>query len=59
MRGHKIWSLVDDFEWEYGFSKRFGLTHTDYVTQKCVAKNSGELYADVTRKKGGLNEPSE
>ncbi|MBE7433159.1 MAG: family 1 glycosylhydrolase [Anaerolineales bacterium] len=29
VRGHKIWSLVDDFEWGYGFSKRFGLTRTD------------------------------
>ncbi|MFM8875103.1 MAG: glycoside hydrolase family 1 protein, partial [Anaerolineae bacterium] len=50
VRGYMVWSLMDNFEWGHGFSKRFGLTYTDYTTQKRVVKDSGEWYADVIRK---------
>jgi beta-glucosidase len=50
VRGYMVWSLMDNFEWGYGFSKRFGLTYTDYATQKRIVKDSGEWYANVIRK---------
>jgi len=50
VRGYMVWSLVDNFEWGHGFSKRFGLIYTDYATQRRVIKDSGEWYAEVIRK---------
>lgn len=50
VRGYMVWALMDNFEWGHGFSKRFGLTYTDYTTQKRIVKDSGEWYADVIRK---------
>jgi beta-glucosidase len=55
VRGYMVWSLMDNFEWGHGFSKRFGLTYTDYVTQQRIVKDSGEWYANVIR----TNEVSE
>lgn len=49
VRGYFVWSLMDNFEWAHGFSKRFGLIHVDYETQKRVVKDSGEWYAEVIR----------
>ena len=34
LRGYFVWSLMDNFEWSFGFSKRFGLVYTDYATQQ-------------------------
>jgi beta-glucosidase len=50
VRGYMVWSLMDNFEWGYGFSKRFGLIHVDYPTQKRIIKDSGRWYADVIRR---------
>jgi beta-glucosidase len=50
IRGYMVWSLMDNFEWAHGFSKPFGLVHTDFETQKRTIKDSGEWYADVIRK---------
>ncbi len=50
VRGYMVWSLMDNFEWGHGFSKRFGLTYIDYVTQKRIIKDSGAWYAEVIRK---------
>jgi beta-glucosidase len=47
LRGYFIWSLIDNFEWSYGFSKRFGLVYVDYPTQRRIVKESGEWYAGV------------
>jgi beta-glucosidase len=41
LRGYLVWSLLDNFEWGYGFSKRFGIVHVDYDTQERVIKDSG------------------
>jgi beta-glucosidase len=49
VRGYMVWSLLDNFEWGHGFSKRFGLTRVDYETQKRTIKDSGEWYAEVIR----------
>ena len=47
VRGYFLWSLLDNFEWSYGFSKRFGIVHVDFKTQKRIVKDSGEWYARV------------
>jgi beta-glucosidase len=44
VRGYFAWSLLDNFEWGYGYSKRFGLIHVDYQTQQRVIKDSGLWY---------------
>ncbi len=40
MRGYIAWSLLDNYEWSHGYSKRFGLVHVDYETQKRTPKAS-------------------
>ena len=52
VRGYYLWSLLDNFEWSYGFSKRFGLVHVDYATQARTVKDSGRWYAEVVRRNG-------
>ena len=50
VRGYYLWSLLDNFEWAYGYSKRFGIVHVDYATQIRTIKDSGRWYAGVTRR---------
>lgn len=45
MRGYFAWSLLDNFEWERGYSERFGLVYTDFVSQKRYPKASARWYA--------------
>ncbi|HEX8498589.1 MAG TPA: GH1 family beta-glucosidase [Actinomycetales bacterium] len=45
--GYYLWSLIDNFEWSYGYSKRFGMVHVDYDTQVRTPKDSAHWYADV------------
>jgi beta-glucosidase len=49
LAGFFVWSLLDNFEWAEGFSKRFGLVHVDYATQARTPKASARWYADVGR----------
>lgn len=49
LRGYFVWSLLDNFEWAHGFSKRFGLIRVDYPTQKRTIKESGWWYAGLIR----------
>jgi beta-glucosidase len=50
VKGYFAWSLMDNFEWAYGFSKRFGIVYIDYPTQKRIPKDSYHFYQDVIRK---------
>jgi beta-glucosidase len=49
LAGYFAWSLLDNFEWAYGYAKRFGLVHVDYPTQRRTIKASGYRYADIIR----------
>ena len=49
MRGYFLWSMLDNFEWAYGYSKRFGIVYVDFDTQKRTLKDSARFYADVVR----------
>ncbi|HEY9025211.1 MAG TPA: family 1 glycosylhydrolase, partial [Burkholderiaceae bacterium] len=40
VRGYFAWSLLDNFEWSYGYEKRFGIVHVDYATQERTPKDS-------------------
>jgi beta-glucosidase len=45
VRGYFVWSLLDNFEWAWGYEKRFGIVHVDYETQVRTIKDSGHEYA--------------
>jgi beta-glucosidase len=47
LRGYLAWSLLDNYEWAHGYSKRFGLVHVDYATQRRTPKRSALFYRDV------------
>jgi len=47
--GYFVWSLLDNFEWAYGYSKRFGITYVDYWTQQRIPKDSSRWYAQLIR----------
>jgi beta-glucosidase len=47
VRGYFVWSLLDNFEWAYGYSKRFGVVHVDYATQQRTWKDSAHWYRDA------------
>ncbi len=49
VRGYFVWSLLDNFEWGLGFSKRFGLVHVDYATLERRPKDSFEFYGELAR----------
>jgi beta-glucosidase len=52
LRGYFAWSLLDNFEWAAGFSKRFGLIHVDLETQRRTPKRSARVYAEIIRSNG-------
>jgi beta-glucosidase len=47
LQGYFIWSLLDNFEWAYGYCMRFGLVYVDFETQKRTIKESGRWFAQV------------
>jgi beta-glucosidase len=47
IEGYFVWSLMDNFEWAEGYSKRFGIVHVDFATQERTVKESGRWYARV------------
>jgi beta-glucosidase len=48
--GYFAWSLLDNFEWAYGYEARFGLVHVDYATQVRTIKGSGRRYGEIIRR---------
>ncbi|HLK48086.1 MAG TPA: GH1 family beta-glucosidase [Bryobacteraceae bacterium] len=50
LRGYFLWSLMDNFEWKYGYQKRFGLYHVDFKTQKRTPKLSAHYYRELIRR---------
>ena len=55
LRGYFVWSLLDNFEWALGYSKRFGIVHVDYSTQQRTLKESAKFYREVIRANGAAS----
>lgn len=49
IRGYFAWSLLDNFEWSFGYAKRFGVIYVDYDSQERIIKDSGKEYARIIR----------
>jgi beta-glucosidase len=47
LRGYFLWSLLDNYEWAFGYEKRFGIVWVDYATQQRIPKESAHLYREV------------
>jgi len=52
LRGYFVWSLMDNFEWALGYSKRFGIVYVDYEMQRRIPKRSALWYKDVIARNG-------
>lgn len=50
IKGYFYWSLLDNFEWAFGFTKRFGLYHVDFATLKRTLKAGSRKYPEIIRK---------
>ncbi|GAH73082.1 unnamed protein product [marine sediment metagenome] len=51
IRGYFLWSLMDNFEWQHGYSKRFGIIYVNYETQERILKDSAIWYKDLIKKR--------
>ena len=51
-QGYFMWSIMDNFEWAYGFSKRFGMIYVDYANQQRTLKDSAHWYREVIASNG-------
>ncbi len=58
LAGYFAWSLLDNFEWAYGYDKRFGLVRVDYETQRRTVKASGRWFAQLVRDARAVNATS-
>jgi len=52
VRGYYVWTLLDNFEWAWGYDKRFGLVHVDFTDQRRTLKDSARWYAGVIERHG-------
>lgn len=55
VRGYFAWSLLDNFEWAWGYAKRFGIVRVDYDTFARTVKDSGRVYAAIIAQSKGLS----
>jgi beta-glucosidase len=46
-----VWSLLDNFEWAYGYTKRFGIVYVDYTTLERTPKDSARWFAELCHTK--------
>jgi beta-glucosidase len=53
LRGYFAWSLLDNYEWSLGYSKRFGIVHVNYETQERTPKDSARYYSRIIASNGG------
>lgn len=56
LHGYFVWSLLDNFEWALGKSRRFGIIWVDYETQERIIKASGHMYSRIIRQNGIVGE---
>jgi beta-glucosidase len=49
LAGYYVWSLLDNFEWAWGYQRRFGIVFVDFETQRRIPKQSAKFYTDVVR----------
>jgi beta-glucosidase len=56
VRGYFYWSLLDNFEWNWGYLRRFGLVYVDYATQQRTVKNSALWYRDFIAAQAAAND---
>jgi beta-glucosidase len=56
VRGYFYWTLFDNYEWDSGYAKRFGLVYVDYPTQRRIAKRSAQWYRDLILQKRQLSQ---
>lgn len=54
IRGYFVWSMFDNFEWERGYSQRFGLVYVDFATQERIPKDSAYWYQRVIASNGAV-----
>ncbi|WP_258881713.1 family 1 glycosylhydrolase [Paenibacillus sp. sptzw28] len=57
LAGYYFWSFMDNFEWAFGYDKRFGMVYVDYETQKRTVKDSAYWYRDVIGNNGVTDLP--
>ncbi len=50
VKGYFLWSMLDNFEWEDGYQRRFGIVHNDFATQRRTPKLSAQWYAQVIKR---------
>jgi beta-glucosidase len=52
IKGYFVWSFMDNFEWTYGYSQRFGIVYVDFQTQKRIIKDSGKWFSRLIQDNG-------
>ena len=57
VRGYYLWTLIDNFEWAWGYSQRFGIVHVDFASGRRTPKASAHWFASAARANGVLERP--
>src|SRR5205085_10679639 len=58
VQGYFVWSLLDNYEWAFGYSKRFGIVYVDYPTLERVPKGNFHWYRDLITRRRLAHSPS-